>query len=206
MKKNLSTFFAFFCFVILVLFLGVSAVDSVSSSTIYGKVLRLHVLANSDSKEDIEMKYRVRDALLDVTGRLFLDCENVEDALERANENKRLLCDVARGVLDDGGCAKDVNVVIGKEDYPEKTYSTLTFPEGEYLSVRVIIGNGDGKNWWCVLFPPLCNAGITDDDGRLLVSYGIDENEVKKLEEQERKNSFEIFGCRVKLKILDYLK
>lgn len=205
MKKNLSTVFALFCFVLLLLCLGITTVGSASSSTLYGKVLRLHVLANSDSDEDIELKYKVRDGLLEITQELFGSCENVEQALFAANENKQLLEETAQRVLDDNGCTEKACLVIGRENYPEKTYGSLIFPEGEYLSVRVIIGEGNGKNWWCVLFPPLCNAGI-EEGGRVLTSYGIDEDEVRKLEKEENENSIEIFGCRIKLRILDYFK
>ena len=201
MKNLFSTIFAFFCLCTLVLCVCVSAVANIGQCTLYGSVLRLHVLANSDSEHDQGLKLLVRDGLIDVTEKLFCNCENVNEALEIAQENSALLQNTAKRVLENNGCDYDVNVVIGKENYPQKTYGSLVFPKGEYLSVRVLIGEGEGKNWWCVLFPPLCSAGIVEDEGKVLSSYGIDEGEIEKLRKKD--GGIEIFGCRVKFKILE---
>jgi len=205
LKKYFSTVFALFCFAALIICIGTSNVSPIDSATLYGKVLRLHVLANSDSEEDQMLKYKVRDGLLGCTRDLFYDCESVNEALDVAKRNKRILEKTANDVLLQNGCIKKAAVVIGKEDYPEKKYGSLTFPKGEYLSVRVLIGDGKGKNWWCVLFPPLCNAGV-EDGARVLSSYGIDEKEIEKLERENDGGGIEILGCRVKLKILEFFE
>lgn len=203
LKKNISTIFAYICFGILLACVGTDAVSGVTHASLYGKVLRLHVLADSDSEEDQRLKLLVRDGLLPVTETLFYDCSDASEALGVAENNKEVLERTAQRVLCDNGCGKDVTVVTGIEKYPEKTYGKLTFPKGEYLSVRVMIGSGKGQNWWCVLFPPLCNAGIEEGAG-ILSSYGIDEDEIAKLQNETRKDAVEIFGCRIKLKILDF--
>lgn len=202
MKKYFSTFFAAFCFAALLLCIGTSNVSGVGSANLYGKVLRLHVLANSDSGEDQLLKYKVRDGLLECTKELFCECGSVNEALDVAKENRHILEKRASDVLLQNGCTKRAEIVIGKEKYPEKKYGSLTFPEGEYLSVRVLIGDGEGKNWWCVLFPPLCNAGI-EDGAQVLSCYGIDEKEIEKLEKENDERGIELFGCRIKLKILE---
>lgn len=201
MKNIFSTIFAFICLCALVFCTCISALGENAPSTLYGEVLRLHVLANSDSEDDQKLKILVRDGLIDVTKELFSDCKNVDEALQIAKNSKELLTKTAKGILEDKGCDSDVRVVVGKENYPEKNYGSLVFPKGEYLSVRVLIGEGKGKNWWCVLFPPLCSAGVTEDEGKILSSYGIDEKEVEKLKEKD--GGIEIFGCRIKLKILE---
>ena len=205
MKKTISTLFALFCLCTVVFATGISSFSYSSASTIYGKVVRLHVLANSDSARDQDIKYLVRDELLKVTNILFKDCKNVSEALGTARKEKALLADTAERVLLQNGCKETVSVVIGKEQYPEKKYASLTFPEGEYLSVRVLIGEGEGKNWWCVLFPPLCNAGV-EETGKVMESCGIDKEEIAKLERENDDGAVEIFGCKVKLKILEWFR
>lgn len=200
MKRIVSTLFAVFCLCVVVFATGISSFADASSSTIYGKVVRLHVLANSDSEKDQQLKYMVRDRLLGVTNELFSDCKTPKEAMIVAENNKKLLEDTARSVLLEKGCKEDVSIVIGKEHYPEKKYAHLTFPSGEYLSVRVLIGKGSGKNWWCVLFPPLCNAGV-EESGKVMENCGIDKEEIQKLEKDT--GGIEIFGCRIKLKIFE---
>lgn len=201
MKKNVSTLFALFCFFILFALLGISAKEGVSSASICSDVLRLHVIANSDSKPDQDMKYKVRDGILAVTHELFSECMNVSEAVRIADVNKDLLKDAAKQVLEQNGSDREVSVLVGKENYPEKTYGSLTFPKGEYLSVRVIIGDGKGKNWWCVLFPPLCNVGVVEQD-RVLSSYGINKEEVEKLKDKHN-GGITLSGCRITFKIFD---
>lgn len=203
LKKSLSTIFAYVCFVFLIVCICTDAVGGVSHSSLYGKVLRLHVLADSDSAQDQHLKLMVRDGLLSVTEEMFRNCKDAYEALDVADKNKEIFEKTAIKVLGDNGCKKDVKVVTGIEKYPEKAYGSLTFPAGEYLSVRVLIGSGKGKNWWCVLFPPLCNAGI-EEEARVLSSYGINDKEIEKLKKEIDNNAIEIFGCRIKLKILDF--
>lgn len=196
-----STLFAFFCFFVLVMITGVSAKEGLSPASLYTDVLRLHVIANSDSTEDQQLKFKVRDGILGVTEEIFGDCKNADDALKTAEQNKELLADAAMEVLQKNGSTRKASVLVGKETYPEKAYGNLTFPKGEYLSVRVVIGDGKGKNWWCVLFPPLCNVGVEEGD-KVLVKYGINQEEIEKLKNKNQKG-IEVFGCKITLKIFD---
>lgn len=202
MKKYYSTFFALFCLFALMFCMSVSCLGDMTAS-LYSSVLRLHVIANSDSDKDQEIKLMVRDGMLEKTRELFIDCENVEQALVVAKKNKHILRQTARDVLSENGIEDDVDIVIGKETYPKKKYGSLTFPEGEYLSVRVLIGEGKGKNWWCVLFPPLCNYQGTDE-GKVLESYGIDGESVKKLQKENSEKGIEIFGCSIRFKFAEF--
>ena len=146
MKKRASTFFAFLCLFLVLTGLGTSTVESAVSADIYGKVLRLHVIANSDSDFDQKLKLKVRDGILGVTQELFSDCKNVDLALETANKNIKVIEDSAKKILLENGFFGNVKVVLGKEMYPPKKYGSFTFPKGEYLSVRVLIGEAAGKN------------------------------------------------------------
>ena len=141
---------------------------------IYDNVLRLHVLANSDSQEDQELKLKVRDAVLAATEDIFKDCQTKEQAQKAANENIELIQSIAADTLRSYGCDYAVSVTVSQEEYPTRNYESCCFPSGEYTSVRIMIGEAEGQNWWCVLFPPLCldaasgksdafvQAGLTD--------------------------------------------
>ena len=128
---------------------------------IYDKVVRLHVLANSDSEEDQTVKLAVRDAILGVTVPLLQNCQTKEEAVALLEENRPLLTETAQNVLRAEGFDDFVSIEMGLEDYPTRTYDSLCFPAGEYISMRVSLGEGEGQNWWCCLFPPLCLDAAT---------------------------------------------
>lgn len=128
---------------------------------IYDKVVRLHVLANSNSEEDQAVKLEVRDAILAVTVPLLQNCQTREEAVLLLEENRTILTEAARSVLREHGFDDTVSIEMGLESYPTRTYDSLCFPAGEYVSMRVSLGQGDGQNWWCCLFPPLCLDAAT---------------------------------------------
>ncbi len=128
---------------------------------IYNKVVRLHVLANSDSEEDQAVKLKVRDAILEVTVPLLQECSTREEAIDLLEENRLLLVKTAQRVLREQGFDDTVHIEMGLEDYPTRTYDSFCFPAGEYISMRVSLGEGEGQNWWCCLFPPLCLGAAT---------------------------------------------
>ena len=130
-------------------------------AAVYDTVVRLHVLANSDSEEDQALKLRVRDAVLAVTSPLVKDCKSQEEAQEVILQNTDAIRRAAESVIRSEGRTDSVSVELGMEEYPEKSYDGICFPSGEYLSLRVCIGDADGQNWWCCLFPPLCLSAAT---------------------------------------------
>ena len=127
-----------------------------SEAAIYDNVLRLHVLANSDSSEDQALKLEVRDRILEETATLFKDCKTKDEAREAVESNLDKIREVAEQTVREAGYEYGVSVSLGEEEYPTKNYEECCFPAGEYLSLRVMIGEAEGENWWCVLFPPLC--------------------------------------------------
>ena len=154
---------------------------------IYDSVIRLHVLAASDSDRDQALKLTVRDAVLQKTQTLL---QNVGDRAEAERILRAALPEieaVATAALADAGAPNTVSVTLGEETYPTREYEQLAFPAGEYLSLRVLIGAAEGQNWWCVLFPPLClttaterreseaiclSAGLTGEQYRLIADTG----------------------------------
>ena len=144
-----------------------------SEGQIYDSVLRLHVLANSDSEGDQALKLSVRDAILADTAHLFADCKSRDEAREVVSENLPLLQMSAERAIGEAGYSYPVRIELGEEEYPTKNYESACFPAGEYLSLRVLIGEGVGQNWWCVLFPPLCVSAASESDGSVEVGlYG----------------------------------
>lgn len=125
-------------------------------AALYDNVLRLHVLANSDSEEDQELKLLVRDALLEKTSELFDGCRTKDEARAVVENNVDNIRKVAENTIKEAGYDYSVDIELGEEEYPTKSYEACCFPAGEYLSLRVTIGKAEGENWWCVLFPPLC--------------------------------------------------
>lgn len=119
-------------------------------------LIRLHILANSDLPRDQELKLDVRDAILTKTQHLFSDITTKTEAWQRLVDNQDLVCSIAQEVIAKSGKDYPVEVRLGRYDFPEKTYGPLTVPAGDYQAIQVIIGRGQGHNWWCVLFPPLC--------------------------------------------------
>ena len=128
---------------------------------IYSNVLRLHVLANSDSDEDQALKLKVRDGILEEAARLTSGATSLDEAYELVKSGEDRLIAAAKRVIIAEGFDYNVSIELGHESYPTRSYDSLCFPSGEYLSLRVNIGEAEGKNWWCVLFPPLCLSAAT---------------------------------------------
>jgi len=153
-------------------------------SEVYDKVIRLHVLANSDSEKDQALKLKVRDALLSEAAAATEDCRNREEAelaLAAKTDTLRL---IAEETLRENGCTKPVTVTIGQEVYPTRDYEGLRLPAGEYCSLRVMIGEAEGQNWWCVLFPPLC-VGSASEAEEEMISAGFTPGQIKILTDSE---------------------
>lgn len=145
---------------------------------IRGDVLRLHVLANSDSEEDQELKLKVRDALLKAGKNVFDGSVTKENAEKKIEAEKEFLIETAEKVIREQGFDYDVEITVTEEFFTTRTYENVTLPAGKYKAVRVLIGESAGKNWWCVMFPPLCiptaqpdmNLFFTEDEIKLVES------------------------------------
>lgn len=146
---------------ILLLFIGVlpcynMAAASGTQQRIAKQVVRLHVLANSDSERDQMLKLKVKQGIVEYLQGELSDTLSRDEALNRIRELFPQLKDVAENILTENGCFDSVEIRLEDTDFPEKSYGDLTFPAGNYTALRVLIGNGEGKNWWCILFPSLC--------------------------------------------------
>lgn len=124
-------------------------------------LLRLHVLANSDSPEDQQLKRDVRDVILDYMKKELKDFENVEDAKLQVNNKLDAIKTLAEDEIKRQDKDYSVKVMLGNFPFPTKMYGDITLPAGTYEALRVVIGEGEGQNWWCVMFPPLCFVDAT---------------------------------------------
>lgn len=148
---------------LLILFIFISAISYVSavSNNIANGVFRLHVIANSDSPEDQNLKYIVRDELIKYMNTLAKDCNSKQEVIEIAKNNISNFENIAKKTIKDNGFNYNVTVEIGNFDFPTKTYGDITLPAGTYDSLKIKIGKSEGQNWWCVMFPPLCFVDVT---------------------------------------------
>ncbi len=131
---------------------------------IRNKVLRMHVIANSDEDYDQDLKLKVRDAVLEEGKELFDGSLTAKDAQEKIVPNIEQLEKVALKTIRDEGYDYDVEIYVAKEYFKTRVYeNSVTLPAGEYTAVKVVIGEGKGKNWWCVMFPPMCLPAAKGD-------------------------------------------
>lgn len=132
-----------------------------SCDSVRGSVLRLHILANSDSKYDQQIKLKVRDRLLAESGELFEQVYSYDEAVKKAEENLPLLQKAAQDEIEQLGCNLPVKVEVAKSDFSTREYEEVTLPAGEYTALRVLIGDAQGKNWWCVCYPNMCIPAVS---------------------------------------------
>ena len=125
-------------------------------SDITDTVFRLHILAESDSDADQQLKLKVRDAVLEECSYLFENCENAEQSAAVAEENMDIIKETAERTIAENGGDYNVKCEVAEMYFDTRIYDDITMPAGEYTALRITIGSGKGKNWWCVMFPPLC--------------------------------------------------
>ena len=159
------------------------------------KILRFHVIANSDSDGDQALKLKVKDAVVEFMKPLLSNCDDVHKSKEIVKAYESHILSVAQNVIRENGYNYDVHINYENCYFPAKKYGDISFPPGNYDAIRIYIGKHQGKNWWCVLYPPLCfvdcvNSVVPDeskeqlecvlgyDDYRRLI-YGCDDVEVE---------------------------
>ncbi len=133
-----------------------------ASSEIRSETLRLHIIANSDSDFDQELKLKVRDRVLEVTGELFAEASGKSEAEALAKYSSNDIKAAAEEVIKEAGADYEIQVEIVKMWFETRSYDGFTLPAGDYDAVRIIIGEGEGHNWWCVMYPQLCIPGAED--------------------------------------------
>ena len=181
--KNLLTITAVIAFIFI--FIGLMPVHG--EAEVYDSVLRLHVLANSDTDEDQALKLKVRDSILSASAPIMEGCETREEAIAALTAAIPTLTSAASETIQREGFDYPVRIELCEEEYPTKSYESFCFPSGEYLSLRVLIGDAAGQNWWCVLFPPLCLSAATDqtDAEEAFIAVGLTDDQYKIITETD---------------------
>ena len=186
-----------FILAVILVALCMAIIGTVSEySDIYDKTLRLHIPANSNSEIDQTVKLRVRDAVTEVLKEPLSECVSREEAVDVVLDMKEELVAVANATLRENGVDYTANISVTEENYPRREYEGITLPAGRYASVKIELGEADGQNWWCVLFPQVC-TGTASNVGETLADVGFTANQIKLL------TKYEDEGYTVKFKILE---
>lgn len=205
-KVNLMRVFGVICAAALVLVTAVSYI-SWQVNDIEDSVLRLHIVANSDSDEDQALKLKVRDEVVDRCGFLFENCVSAEQSIKTAADNIGFIKYVAEQVITENGYNYDADCRVTQCSFPTKQYerpgdSVVSLPRGEYNALNIKIGAAKGKNWWCVMYPPLCFvdgvASVPDETDELLKSQ-LTASEYELITESDRPE------IKIKFKIAELL-
>lgn len=160
---------------------------------IVDKIIRFHVLANSDSEEDQKLKLKVRDEVIKYISSKLKYSSNLEESRKIILENKDKMEEISEEVIKNNGYNYKVTSMLSRENFPDKVYGDLIFPQGEYEAYRILIGKAKGQNWWCVMFPPLC---FVDETKNI-----VDSNEIKEsIEKETSEDKKEIDSKKIKFK------
>lgn len=195
---NKQRFLALFLFLTLLFTIGLSYTKK-TFNNISDSVMRLHIIANSDSETDQSMKLRIRNRILRETQNIFTNAQSPKETISLAKESISLIRKIAENEVERMGFDYKVKVTIGEFPFPTKSYGNLTLPAGKYNAVRIELGEAQGKNWWCVLYPPLCFT-----DGVLSASPDT----MSKLENNLSENDFNLISqntvpVKVRFKIVE---
>lgn len=168
---------------LLILYILVSAISYTNAvcSDIQESVFRLHVIANSDSSEDQNLKYIVRDSVIEYINEISNNASSKDEVILIAQEHLSEIENIALQTIKDNGYNYPVKVSIGSFAFPSKKYGDITLPPGYYDALKIEIGEAAGQNWWCVMFPPLCfvdvTSGVVPDESKEVMKNNLSEEE-----------------------------
>lgn len=177
--------------------IAISLILTISSIITYAKsakseisenILRLHIIANSNSEYDQALKIKVRDEIVKQASSLFSNSLSIEETKEIAKSNLDLFEEIALNTLKSENCSDTVHAEIGNFSFPTKSYGSVVLPSGSYDAVRIVIGEGKGENWWCVMYPPLCLVdGVVEmkPESKAYLKENLSEEEFSLITESE---------------------
>ena len=201
--KLLKRFFVLILLFLLYTFICAYSYASSVSNDIADSVFRLHILANSDSEEDQNLKLLVRDNVLSYMKEIASDVSTKEEVISLMDEHLEDFKQIALSTIKNAGYDYDVNLKVGNFDFPSKSYGDISLPSGYYDALRIEIGEAKGHNWWCVMFPTLCfvdvSSGSLDDDSKDVLESNLNSEEYDLV-------SGENLGVKVKFKIVEFFE
>ena len=199
MKKIKKISIISILFIIYTFFSAFSYSNTMSLDIFYN-VFRLHVIANSDSNEDQNLKYLVRDELISYMKSISKNTSTKEEAISIANNNISQFYNIAKKVIVDNSYNYDVTIKIGNFPFPTKTYGDISLPAGFYDALRVEIGEAKGQNWWCVMFPSLCFVDVSNG---VVPKESMENLQSNLLEEDYNLISSEDISYKAKFKLVE---
>lgn len=178
--------------VLIVIIVGIIMYSKEVTDSISKEVIRFHVVANSDTTDDQLLKQKVRDEVIGFIEPLIEECESVEDTRYIIEGSLPIIKEISEEVIEDWGKDYQVYVALDKANFPTKSYGDVVLPAGEYEACRIIIGEGKGENWWCVMYPPLCYldvaTGVVPLEGKEQLEKELNEEQYNLLTNKEDKN------------------
>lgn len=166
------------------------------------EIIRFHIRANSDKEEDQELKLKIRDEILKEMGEKFKDTTSLDESRKIIIDNMEQMKYITEDVIKEEGEDYSVEVTLGQDNFPTRKYGNLVFPAGDYETLLITLGEGEGQNWWCVMFPPLCFVDITHS-----VAYNLEKKlEEPKVEKVGAGKTKEQPKLKLKWKIVDLIK
>lgn len=190
---------------LLILYILISAISYTHAVTtdIADSVFRLHVIANSDSDEDQNLKYLVRDNVIKYLSSISNNASSKNEVIDIAKANLSKIQSIAVQTVRDNGYTYSVSVEVGNFAFPSKNYGDITLPPGDYDALRIKIGNAEGQNWWCVMFPPLCfvdvTSGIVPEESKEFLKENLSQEEFYLISNDSKE-------IKVKFKIVEVLQ
>lgn len=198
-KRFLILLFLFICYTFICAFSYANTV----SEDLSNNVFRLHILANSDTEDDQNLKLLVRDNILSYMKQIASNVSSKEEAVNLLNSHLDDFRNIARDTIINAGYDYDVNLSIGKFDFPTKVYGDIALPAGMYDALRIEIGEAQGHNWWCVMFPTLCfvdvSSGFLDEDSKEILESSLSDEEFDLISEDNGVFNF-------KFKLLEFFE
>ena len=168
MSKTIKLFIPIF---LIILIIGSYVSPFIKTSeNISNQIFRLHILANSDSDEDQQLKLKVRDNILVSGEELFKNCKTLEEIINVSNQNIKYFQKIAENTIKENGYTYPVKVYVDKEYFNTRHYDKITLPSGIYNALKIEIGAAKGHNWWCVMFPAICLPAVSDDEINKILS------------------------------------
>lgn len=207
MKKKLNFIFILTILVFIYIALLSFNYSKAISSNLSDSVFRLHIIANSDSSADQELKLKVRDKIIEYMNTLTSNSSDKKDVISIVNNHLDSFKEIALNTIKENGYNYDVNIEIGNFHFPTKSYGDISFPASNYDALKIEIGDAIGQNWWCVLFPPLCfvnsPTGVVPDDSKNTLKENINSESYEIISEGNNSND-NTSDIKIKFKIIEF--
>lgn len=207
MKKKLNFILILTILIFLYIVLLSFNYSQAISYNLSDSVFRLHIIANSDSSADQELKLKVRDNIIEYMNTLTSSSSDKKDVISMVNNHLDSFKEIALNTIKENGYNYDVNIEIGNFHFPTKSYDDISFPAGNYDALKIEIGDAIGQNWWCVLFPPLCfvnsSTGVVPDDSKNTLKENINSESYEIISEGNNSND-NTSDIKIKFKIIEF--